>query len=156
MYVPDVAPSTTPEVTVAPAPAFAPTTTAPVIPKAEPPAAPTPAAYVDTSGYAPAPAPAPAGVSSYAEPAPTKRKVDESDGLPANKRSKAVKEEDHKAVKEEDHKAVKEEEPDSQSLTTKWMGSTVAKIRVELKKKGLDQTGRKAELVERLVTYLLT
>ena len=148
MYVPDVAPSTTPEVTVAPAPAFAPTTTAPVIPKAEPPAAPTPAAYVDTSGYAPAPAPAPAGVSSYAEPAPTKRKVDESDGLPANKRSKAVK--------EEDHKAVKEEEPDSQSLTTKWMGSTVAKIRVELKKKGLDQTGRKAELVERLVTYLLT
>lgn len=147
-YVPDASSSTTPEVTVAPAPAVAPPTTAPIIPEAESVAAPTPAEHVDTSGDAPAPAPAPIGESSHAEPAPTKRKVDESDGLPANKRTKAVE--------EEDDEAVKEEEPDSQSLTTKWMESTVAKIRVELKKKGLDQTGRKAELVERLVAHLLS
>ena len=131
-YVPDAAPSTTPQVTVAPAPAPA-TTTAPVTPAAaELPAAPAPA---------PTPAPAPVGVASYAQPTPTKRKFDESDELPANKRTKAAAETD--------------EEQDSQSLTTKWMDSTVVKIRAELKKEGLDQTGRKAELVERLVAHLL-
>ena len=159
-YAPDVAADTIPEVTVAPAPAFAPpaqpealVNTAPLIPpEAAPPApAPTPAAYADTSGYAePAPpvgvgsyaepAPAPVGVGSYAEPAPTKRKVDASGGSPASKRTKTTTEEGH----------------DSQALTTKWMESTVIKIKAELKKRGLDQTGRKVELVERLVAHLLS
>ena len=146
-YAPDVAADTIPEVTVAPAPAFAPpaqpealVNTAPLIPpEAAPPApAPTPAAYADTSGYA-EPAP-PVGVGSYAEPAPTKRKVDASGGSPASKRTKTTTEEGH----------------DSQALTTKWMESTVIKIKAELKKRGLDQTGRKVELVERLVAHLLS
>lgn len=168
-YVPDAAADAAgTEATVTPAPeayqpepeayqpAPAPATQTPLIPGPIPSTEPAPV---------PAPAPAPpvgVGVAIYASP--TKRKAEDSEEASAKKTkteaddvAEPEKPADDAAPQQPEEEAAPQNtrEEDVQELTTKWMQSTVVKIKAEMKRQGLDTSGRKIELVDRLVQHLL-
>lgn len=96
---------------------------------------------------------------------PTKRKAEEDSEEASAKKTKTEADDDAEPEKPADDAAPqqpdeeaapqKTREEDVQELTTTWTKSTVVKIKAELKRQGLDTSGRKIELVDRLVQHLL-